>query len=64
MDRLRREHSSGQSPEELSAASGRTFQPLTRSAGRAIELAAFPFRHLQRAKPHSGTGLVLVATKD
>lgn len=51
----------GTSIEELTAASGRTFQPSKRSSGLAVQAATLPFRYLQRAQPHRGTGLVAVA---
>jgi SAM-dependent methyltransferase len=53
----------GTSIEELTAASGRTFQPSKRFAGIAVQAATLPFRYLQRARPHSGTGLVAVAAR-
>jgi SAM-dependent methyltransferase len=52
-----------QSIEELTAASGRTFQPAGRTAGEAVRLATLPFRYLQRMRPSAGTGLVAVARK-
>jgi SAM-dependent methyltransferase len=53
----------GTSIEELTAASGRTFQPSKRSSGLAVQAATLPFRYLQRAQPHRGTGLVAVARR-
>jgi len=53
----------GTSIEELTAASGRTFQPSRRLAGLAVEAATMPFRYLQRTQRHRGTGLVAVARK-
>ena len=54
---------SGTSIEELTAASGRTFQPSKRSSGLAVQAATLPFRYLQRAQPNRGTGLVAVARR-
>ncbi len=54
---------SGTSIEELTAASGRTFQPSKRSSGMAVQAATLPFRYLQRAQPQRGTGLVAVASR-
>ena len=54
---------SGTSIEELTAASGRTFQPSKRSSGLAVQAATLPFRFLQRTQPHRGTGLVAVAQR-
>jgi SAM-dependent methyltransferase len=51
------------SPDELTAASGRTFQPTHRAAGQLIAAATSPFRLLQRARPRTGTGIVAVARK-
>lgn len=53
----------GISVENLTAASGRTFQPSKRATGIAIQLATLPFRYLQRTQPNRGTGLVAVATR-
>ncbi|MDT4933305.1 MAG: hypothetical protein QOK11_1197 [Pseudonocardiales bacterium] len=53
----------GTSIEELTAASGRTFQPTTRTTGIAVKVATMPFRYIQRAQPSRGTGLVSVATR-
>jgi SAM-dependent methyltransferase len=53
----------GISVEELTAASGRTFQPSKRMSGMAIQAATLPFRYLQRARPNRGTGLVAVARR-
>jgi SAM-dependent methyltransferase len=49
--------------EELTAASGRTFQPNGRSIGAFVNAATVPFRYLQRARPKAGTGLVAVARR-
>ncbi len=61
LDARRARRSRGAAPEELSAASGRTFQPSGRLTGRAAEVGTLPFRYLQRLRPHAGTGLVVVA---
>lgn len=53
----------GTSIEELTSASGRTFQPSKRAAGIALRAATMPFCVLQRIRPHSGTGLVALATR-
>ena len=63
LDRRRGAAAREHSPEALSAASGRTFQPSGAVSGRAVELATLPFRYVQRLRPQAGTGLVLVATK-
>ena len=49
--------------EELTAASGRTFQPTGRLIGAFTALATLPWRLIQRLRPASGTGLVAVATR-
>ena len=49
--------------DELTQASGRTFQPSRRASGTAIAVATAPFRLLQRSRPEAGTGLVAVARK-
>lgn len=48
---------------ELTAASGRTFQPGNRVMGAATALATLPWRLVQRLRPGAGTGLVAVATR-
>jgi len=53
----------GTTISELTAASGRTFQPSRRSTGLTVQLATLPFRYLQRAQPNRGTGLVAVARR-
>lgn len=53
----------GATTEELTAASGRTFQPSKRSVGLAVQAATLPFRMLQRAQPRRGTGLVALASR-
>ena len=50
-------------PEELTRATGRTFQPSGRLKGAAIAVATSPFMALQRLRTDTGTGLVAVATK-
>jgi SAM-dependent methyltransferase len=47
--------------EDLSAASGRTFQPGGVWKGRAVQAAVLPFRALQRLQPGRGIGMVVVA---
>jgi 2-polyprenyl-3-methyl-5-hydroxy-6-metoxy-1,4-benzoquinol methylase len=49
--------------EELTAASGRTFQPSKRAMGLAVQAATLPFRLVQRIQPKRGTGLVAVARR-
>jgi len=49
--------------DELTAASGRTFQPSGRAMGAFVNAATVPFRYLQRARPGAGTGLVAVARR-
>lgn len=49
--------------EELTAASGRTFQPNGRVMGGFVNAATIPFRYLQRTRPKAGTGLVAVARR-
>ncbi|WP_168217896.1 class I SAM-dependent methyltransferase [Occultella kanbiaonis] len=51
------------SVEDLTAASGRTNQPRKRLIGLAIQTATAPFRWLQRLRPTTGTGLVVVAER-
>ena len=51
------------SVEELTAASGRTFQPTGRLMGAFVSAATLPFRYLQRVRPDVGTGLVAVARR-
>jgi SAM-dependent methyltransferase len=53
----------GASMEELTQASGRTFQPTTRRTGVFIAGATAPFSLLQRARTTAGTGLVAVARR-
>jgi 2-polyprenyl-3-methyl-5-hydroxy-6-metoxy-1,4-benzoquinol methylase/glycosyltransferase involved in cell wall biosynthesis len=53
----------GASIEELTAASGRTFQPTGRAMGAFVNAATIPFRYLQRTRPTAGTGLVAVARR-
>ena len=49
--------------QELTAASGRTFQPSGRAMGATVNAATLPFRYLQRTRPNAGTGLVAVARR-
>lgn len=49
--------------EELTAASGRTFQPAGRAMGAFVNAATIPFRYLQRTRPTAGIGLVAVARR-
>jgi SAM-dependent methyltransferase len=49
--------------EELTAASGRTFQPTSRRMGAFVNAATVPFRYVQRTRPKAGTGLVAVARR-
>jgi SAM-dependent methyltransferase len=49
--------------DELTAASGRTFQPKGRAMGALVDTATIPFRYLQRARPNVGIGLVAVARR-
>jgi len=49
--------------DELTAASGRTFQPKGRATGALVNGATIPFRYLQRARPNVGIGLVAVARR-
>jgi len=51
------------STEELTAASGRTFQPTGRMMGAFVNAATIPFRYIQRTRPNTGTGLVAVARR-
>ena len=50
-------------PEELTLASGRTFQPGDQLVGTLIAAGTAPFRVLQRARKNKGTGLVAIARK-
>ncbi len=51
------------SPEEFTAASGRTLQPTRPLLSASIAAATLPFRWLQRLAPTRGTGLVAVARR-
>lgn len=53
----------GVSIEELTAASGRTFQPGGKLSGGFIRASTLPFRYLQRLRTGKGTGLVAVARR-
>jgi SAM-dependent methyltransferase len=61
--RLAAAREAGTSIEDLTAASGRTFQPPSPLVGTLFMAASFPFRLLQRAQPSRGTGLVAVAMR-
>jgi SAM-dependent methyltransferase len=50
-------------PEELTAASGRTFQPARPAVAAATAAGTLPFRYLQRLAPRRGTGLVALARR-
>jgi SAM-dependent methyltransferase len=50
-------------PEELTKASGRTFQPRGRMTGGLIQVGVAPFRLAQRLRPTKGTGLVAMARR-
>jgi SAM-dependent methyltransferase len=52
----------GTSMQERTAGSGRLFQPKA-LAGVAVQLATAPFSGLQRLRPGSGTGVVVVASR-
>jgi SAM-dependent methyltransferase len=51
------------SMEELTKASGRTFQPKNSWQGALVAASTTPFRWLQRVRRSSGTGLVAVARR-
>jgi SAM-dependent methyltransferase len=53
----------GRSMEDLTAASGRVFQPKGAAAGSAVAVATMPWRLVQRLRPDRGTGLVARATR-
>lgn len=59
--KLGKAKTNGASVAELTAASGRTFQPPNPWVGRAVQIATTPFRIVQRVRPGSGIGLVAVA---
>lgn len=61
--RLAAAKAEGRSVADLTAASGRTFQPPNPRVGKAVQLATVPFRLLQRTRPNAGIGLIAVATK-
>jgi SAM-dependent methyltransferase len=48
---------------ERTGGSARLLQPESVAAGRVTQVATLPFRRLQRAWPHAGTGLVARATR-
>lgn len=49
------------SMEELTHASGRTFQPNGSAQGRFVEVSTAPFRWMQRLRTDRGVGLIAVA---
>lgn len=51
------------SKADLTAASGRTFQPTTWAADVVTRAGTLPFRRLQRFRPTAGNGLVILAEK-
>ena len=51
------------SPEEFTAASGRTLQPTRPLLSASIAAATLPFRRLQRLAPTRGTGLVALGRR-
>ncbi|MCB1876201.1 MAG: class I SAM-dependent methyltransferase [Chromatiales bacterium] len=51
------------SKAELTASTGRTFQPPNQLVGAVVAVATTPFRYLQRLAPTKGTGLVALARK-
>lgn len=51
------------SKAELTAASGRTFQPSTRVADLVTRGGTLPFRLLQRLRPTAGNGLLILARR-
>lgn len=51
------------SKAELTAATGRTFQPRSALVGTAVAVATTPFRYLQRLTTSRGTGLVALARR-
>jgi glycosyltransferase involved in cell wall biosynthesis len=51
----------GTSVADLTAASGRTFQPPNRGVGTVVQVATVPFRLLQRLRPGAGIGLIATA---
>ncbi len=61
--RLEQAQESGASTADLTAASGRTFQPEGRLTGAGVMVATLPFRLLQRAAPGRGIGLVALARR-
>ena len=63
MDANKLAKASGDSIEELTAASGRTGQLTGRAMGAIVNAATVPFRYLQRTRPTAGTGLVAVARR-
>lgn len=60
---LRREALAARTKAELTAASGRLFQPSRKATGSLIRVATKPFRLLQGARSDVGTGIVAVAQR-
>jgi SAM-dependent methyltransferase len=58
--RIREEQGSA---AEHTAASGRTLQPASRVVGALIAVGISPFRWLQRLRPMSGPGLIVVGRR-
>ena len=63
IDERRLARTEDRSPAELTAASGRTFQPPNAVVGAGVAVSTAPFRALQRRRPDAGTGLVAVARR-
>lgn len=61
--RLARAAERAVSVRELTAASGRTFQPSGKISGLLIKAGTLPFRYLQRARRQTGIGLVAVGRR-
>ncbi|MGD0245742.1 MAG: methyltransferase domain-containing protein [Streptosporangiaceae bacterium] len=59
--RRRLSRAGGLSAAERTAGSGRLLQPSSGLRGRAARWGTAPFRILQRAFPHTGTGLIVLA---
>jgi hypothetical protein len=57
---LRQDHST---IEEQTAASGRVLQPTRRALGVVITIGVAPFLLLQRLRPSSGTGIIVVGRR-
>lgn len=63
IDRRKIERALDLTPEELTKASGRTFQPKGRIAGGLIQAGVAPFKIAQRMRPTRGVGLVALARR-